>query len=137
MPCTEAGKKQGQNFGLARNSVVVSKTGSFANGEMQGLNKDDHFGKRVEYHVAHLLNHYVTKGMEWHDLPQAFQVSVLNFYFDKAEKEAISHYCLRNEKGRTISKTLNVIFMELPKIEQIAEGTGLSVAEVQELAAQM
>ncbi len=77
---------------------------------MQGLNKDDHFGKRVEYHVAHLLNHYVTKGMEWHDLPQAFQVSVLNFYFDKPEKEAISHYCLRNENGRT-----NVASWQSPK----------------------
>ena len=95
--------------------------GKIVNIEMQGLNKDDHFGKRVEYHVAHLLNHYVTKGMKWHELPQAFQVSVLNFYFDKDEDECINHYCMRSEKSRTISETLNVIFMELPKIGLLSD----------------
>ena len=97
------------------------------NGELQGLNKDDHFGKRVEYHVAHFLNHYVTKGMEWHELPQAFQVSVLNFYFDKDEAESVNHYCLRNEKGHTISGTLNVIFMELPKIARLSDDISLLI----------
>ena len=95
--------------------------GKIVNIEMQGLNKDDHFGKRVEYHVAHLLNHYVTKGMKWHELPKAFQVSVLNFYFDKDEPDSVNHYCMRSKKGRTISGTLNVIFMELPKIAQLQD----------------
>ena len=39
--------------------------GKVVNIEMQGLNKDDHFAKRAEYHVSHLYNHYVTKGLEW------------------------------------------------------------------------
>ena len=93
--------------------------GKIANVEMQGENKDDAYGKRAEYHVAHLLNHYTPKGTNWDDVPQVFQISVMNFYFDKENKECINHYVLRNKDGRSISDTLNVIFMELPKIEKL------------------
>ncbi len=95
--------------------------GKIVNIEMQGLNKDDHYGKRVEYHVAHLLNHYVTKGIDWKTIPQAFQISVLNFFFDKEESDCVNYYYLRNENGRPISRMLNVIFMELPKIETLSD----------------
>ena len=95
--------------------------GKIVNIEMQGLNKDDHYGKRVEYHVAHLLNHYVTKGIDWKTIPQAFQISVLNFFFDKEEVDCVNYYYLRNENGRSISRMLNVIFMELPKIETLSD----------------
>ena len=66
-----------------------------------------------------LLNHYTPKGMKWQDIPQVFQISVLNFIFDAEEKSCVNYYCLRNERGRVISQTLNVIFMELPKIAQL------------------
>ncbi len=93
--------------------------GKIANVEMQGENKDDAYGKRAEYHVAHLLNHYTPKGTDWDDIPQVFQISVMNFYFDRASEDCINHYVLRNKNGRSISDTLNVIFMELPKIEKL------------------
>ena len=99
--------------------------GKIVNIEMQGLNKDDHYGKRVEYHVAHLLNHYVTKGIDWKTIPQAFQISVLNFFFDKDETDCVNYYYLRNENGRSISRMLNVIFMELPKIETLPDEVSL------------
>ena len=99
--------------------------GKIVNVEMQGLNSDDHYGKRVEYHVAHLLNHYVTKGMEWKDVPQAFQISVLNFTFDKEESECVNYYYLRNKNGHAISRMLNVIFMELPKIAPLPDNDSL------------
>ena len=99
--------------------------GKIVNIEMQGLNKDDHYGKRVEYHVAHLLNHYVTKGIDWKTIPQAFQISVLNFFFDKEESDCVNYYYLRNENGRPISRMLNVIFMELPKIEPLPDAVSL------------
>ena len=69
--------------------------------------------------MTHLLNHYTPKGTDWDDIPQVFQISVMNFYFDKESKDCINHYVLRNKDGRTISDTLNVIFMELPKIEKL------------------
>ena len=99
--------------------------GKIVNIEMQGLNKDNHFGRRAEYHVAHLYNHYVTKGLDWKETPQAFQISVLNFTFDDSEKDCISYYLMRNQNGRTIAGMLNVIFMELPKIEPIPDDFSL------------
>ncbi len=93
--------------------------GKIANIEMQGSNKEVAYGKRAEYHAAHVLNHYTTKGMKWPDIPQVFQISVLNFTFDADEKNCINYYCLRNENGHVISRTLNVIFMELPKIARL------------------
>lgn len=99
--------------------------GKIVNIEMQGLNKDNHFGRRAEYHVAHLYNHYVTKGLNWKETPQAFQISVLNFTFDDSEKDCISYYLMRNQNGRTIAEMLNVIFMELPKIEPVPDDISL------------
>ena len=99
--------------------------GKIVNIEMQGLNKDDHFGKRAEYHVAHLLNHYIQKGMDWNESLKAYQISVLNFVFDKGEANSINHYFMRNEKGRTVAKMLNIIFMELPKIESLPDDISL------------
>lgn len=99
--------------------------GKVVNIEMQGLNKDNHFGRRAEYHVAHLYNHYVTKGLDWKETPKAFQISVLNFIFDDSEKDCISYYLMRNQNGRTIARMLNVIFMELPKIEPVPDDISL------------
>jgi len=89
--------------------------------EMQGINIHNNYGKRTEYHVAHLLNHYTPKGGDWEKTPQAFQISVLNFIFDKEEKNCFNHYLFRNEHGRTISQTLNIIFLELPKVEKLED----------------
>lgn len=99
--------------------------GKIVNIEMQGLNKDNHFGKRAEYHVAHLFNHYVTKGTEWITSPQAFQISVLNFIFDNREKDCINFYSMRNQNGKTLAGMLNVVFIELPKIEKLPDGLTL------------
>ncbi len=95
--------------------------GKVVNIEMQGINNDDHYGKRAEYHVSHIYNHYVFKGMNWKGAPQAYQISVLNFVFDEVEKDCISHYMLRNQNGRTIAEMLNVIFLELPKIVSLPD----------------
>ena len=95
--------------------------GKVVNIEMQGLNSGSHYGKRAEYHVAHLLNHYMPKGMDWTDAPQVFRISVLNFIFDPGEEDCISHYVLRNKNGRKICGLLNVIFMELPKLKNISD----------------
>ena len=99
--------------------------GKVVNIEMQGLNKNKDFGMRAEYHVAHLYNHYIIKGLDWINAPQAFQISVLNFIFDKIEKDCISYYTMKNQNGREIARMLNVIFMELPKIESAPDDISL------------
>ncbi len=84
--------------------------------EMQGINIYETFNKRAEYHVAHLLNHYVKKGTQWSDIPKAYQISVLNFIYDEHHNNVCSHYYMRADNGSTLSNRLNIFFIELPKV---------------------
>lgn len=95
--------------------------GKAVNIEMQGRNENACYGKRAEYHVAHLLNHYTPRGKSWQDIPQVFQISVLNFIFDAEEKNCINWYSMKNANGRQIENLLNIIFIELPKIKQLPD----------------
>ena len=95
--------------------------GKAVNIEMQGRNENTCYGKRAEYHVAHLLNHYTPKGKSWQDIPQVFQISVLNFIFDNEEENCINWYNMKNANSRQIENLLNVIFIELPKIKQLPD----------------
>ena len=105
--------------------------GKVVNIEMQGRNENDDYGKRTEYHVAHLLNHYTPKGTEWMDVPQVYQISVLNFVFDKDEENCLNHYVLQTKNGHPISETMNVIFLELPKVEKLEDDVNsLTVAQM-------
>ena len=95
--------------------------GKVVNIEMQGRNENTCYGKRAEYHVAHILNHYTPKGKGWQDIPQVFQISVLNFIFDEEESNCINWYFMRNERGRGVANLLNIIFIELPKIKHLPD----------------
>ncbi len=95
--------------------------GKAVNIEMQGRNENACYGKRAEYHVAHLLNHYTPRGKGWQDIPQVFQISVLNFIFDEDEENCINWYNMKNSNGRKIENLLNIIFIELPKIKQLPD----------------
>lgn len=97
--------------------ITCKIDGEFANIEIQGQNQFLSYGKRAEYHAAHLLNHYTPKGMDWKDIPNVYQISVLNFIFDNETKNSINHYKMKNDELRTVGGCLNIIFIELPKIE--------------------
>ncbi|MBQ3670287.1 MAG: Rpn family recombination-promoting nuclease/putative transposase [Treponema sp.] len=92
----------------------------FVNIEMQCQNYYLSFGKRAEYYASHLLNHYVQSGTDWPNVPKVFQISVLNFVYD-TETENISLYQMRTEQNRVLDQSLNVIFMELPKIKMLPD----------------
>ena len=83
--------------------------------EIQGINVDNSYDKRAEYQVAHLLNHTIKKGDDWVDMPKAFQISVLNFIYDKETAAGISVYTMKTELGHTLSNRMAIIFIELPK----------------------
>lgn len=95
--------------------------GKCVNIELQGQNHYSEYGKRVEYHVAHLLNHYTPKGTQWYEIPQVFQISVVNFIFNKNNNECVNWYSLKNKDGDEIAQLMNVIFIELPKIEKLPD----------------
>ena len=54
---------------------------------MQGKNEYSAFDNRSEYHVAHLLNHYVRRSMGWDEVPEAVMISVLNFIWKPRKTE--------------------------------------------------
>ena len=90
--------------------------GTLAQIEIQGEDKNHAFGKRVEYYVSRLTSSIASVSDEWDKLPQAYQISVLDFYFDSTNDNPIHHYTMVDTSdGSKLSGILNVIFMELPK----------------------
>ena len=89
--------------------------------EMQGVNCQNSYDKRAEYNAAHLMNHFISKGSEWKDVPKCFQISVLNFIYDDSSRKAVSHYTMKTADGRELSSRLNVYFLELPKLKNIRD----------------
>ena len=93
------------------------------NVEMQGLNIYNSFDKRSEYHVAHLLNHYVTKGLAWNKIPSAIMISVLNFVYDSKDENGLLKYSMRKEDGTALeSSRLMIVYLELPKYDKVSDG---------------
>lgn len=87
--------------------------------EMQGRNEHQAYDNRAEYYVAHLLNHYTKRGTDWFKVPKAYQISVLNFIYDKNDDSGLSHYVMRKENGETLTQRMNIIFIELPKMKKL------------------
>ena len=84
---------------------------------MQSWDEGYAYGKRAEYYAARLLSSVLDVGDDWDKIPQVYQISVLNFRFDKTNEHPVHHYtmCDRSD-GAKLTERLNVIFMELPKI---------------------
>ena len=106
-------------FDITCKSQTESK---ILNIEMQGRNDSDSFDNRSEYHVAHLLNHFIKKGMDWDDVPEAFMISVLNFVYDDSIYDGFLEYTMRLEDGKNLkSARMKIIYLELPKYEDIPD----------------
>ena len=58
------------------------------------------------------------KGDDW-STPPAYQISVLNFEFDKDDSSPLSWYNMRKANGTQLSDRLNVIFFDLIKIHKL------------------
>src|SRR5574344_1464577 len=95
------------------------KDGKFADIEMQGRNENTSYEKRSEYLCARLLNYAVPCGMSWQDIPQVYQISLLGFNIDFKDENPISWCEMRKYSGRPLSNTMNIIFIELPKIRKM------------------
>ena len=107
----------------------------FANIEMQNYNCKEVYEKRAEYYCAHLLNHHVSKGSKWQDIPKVYQISVLNFIREKDHPREIFHYKFLTEDGLILEERQNIIFIELPKIRKIVESLLDKTRTIQSLTA--
>ncbi|MBR1404034.1 MAG: Rpn family recombination-promoting nuclease/putative transposase, partial [Treponema sp.] len=91
--------------------------GEKAQVEIQSRDEGFAYGKRAEYYAARLLSSVIDVGDDWDKIPQVYQISVLDFNFDKTNDEPVHHYIMCDKKdGAKLTERLNVIFMELPKI---------------------
>lgn len=99
-----------------RFDLTCTIDGEKVNVEMQSSETFLNYANRVEYYVAHLLNYYSPKGIHWKDMTKVYQVSVLNFLFDRSSPAAVSQYQMRSEDGRKLNSRMNVYILELPKL---------------------
>ncbi len=110
--------------GVSYDILCVFDDGLSADIEMQAFNQRYDYGKRAEYQVARLETTYLKSGSDWEKAPVVFQISVLDFTYNKAEedsKKVVSRYAMRTKDGRELSNTLNIIFIELPKVKWLEE----------------
>ena len=86
--------------------------------EMQSRRQNYDYATRAEIQVARLLNVNTKKGSYW-NTDAVYQISVLDFEFDKSDKSVLGWYTMRKENGKQLSKKLNVIFFDLIKIHKL------------------
>ena len=100
--------------------------GTRAQVEMQGFDRKYDYGKRAEYYVARLVSSVAVKGDEWDDLPKSYQITVMDFKYDKSNDDPLHRFTLTDIKdGARLSDTINVIFLELPKLPIIDDKTDI------------
>ena len=102
--------------GVSYDILCIFDDGQPANLEMMAFNQFYDYGKRAEYQVSRLETTYLKKGDSWEKAPKVYQITVLDFVFDKISTEPVSRYAMRTADNRELSNTLNVIFIELPKV---------------------
>lgn len=114
-----------QEFGDQRDVsydiMCILENGLAADIEMQAFNQAYDYGKRAEYQVARLETTYLEKGRTWEDAPQVYQITVLDFNYGEQnrKKPLVGRYAMRTKDGRELSNSLNIIFLELPKVKSL------------------
>ena len=94
--------------------------------EMQGLDRKYDYGKRAEYYVARHVSSLAVKGDDWDDLLKSYQITLMDFKYDKSNNEPLHRYTLTDiNDGSKLSDTINVIFLELPKLPPIDDKTDI------------
>ncbi len=128
----EFGGQRNVNYDIA----CIFDDGLSAEIEMQAFNQKYDYGKRAEYQVARLETTYLKKGETWEKAPTVYQISILDFNYapksssekndaniKKTESECspVSRYSMRTKDGKELSNSLNIVFVELPKVQQLEQ----------------
>ena len=66
---------------------------------MQAFDQQYDYGKRAEYQVARLETTYLEKGSGWEEAPTVYQITVLDFPYDKDSNDIVSRYAMRTKDG--------------------------------------
>jgi len=116
-PPVNTEKDRGIRFDIS----CIFNDGEAADVEMQGVNEHHAFGGRAEYLSARLLTTVFSRGDDWPQIPRVYQISVLDFTFDKRDSSAVSTYQMKKSNGQLLSGIQTVIFLELPKIDALGD----------------
>ena len=114
--------------GVSYDILCIFDNGQPANLEMMAFNQEYDYGKRAEYQVSRLETTYLRKGDTWEKAPKVYQITVLDFVYDKTSNEPVSRYAMRTADNRILSDNLNVIFIELPKVTKLEDRIGQNTA---------
>ena len=98
---------------------VTFNDGETANLEMQTSKSNDDLCKRAEYYTAVILAGRLPKGKMYKDIKRVYQIFFLNFIlFPQSDKFSRRYYYQEAEDHERLSNTTEIIFYELPKLEQ-------------------
>lgn len=86
--------------------------------EIQSRDRSYNYGARAEIQVARLMSASNRKGEHW-KTPSVYQISVLNFEYDKDDSAPLSWYTMRKENGGTLGGRLNILFFDLIKTRRL------------------
>ena len=113
--------------GIRYDINCVLADGTTAQVEMQGYDKKCEYAKRAEYYAARLASSAPHVGDDWNELPRSYQISVLNFTYDKGNSTPLHHYTMADiSDGSRLAGILNVIFLELTKLPKIEDAADIS-----------
>ena len=103
-----------------------------ANIEMQAFNQNYDYGNRAEYHVGRLMSTYLDKGDSWKKVTKVYQINVANFTYAmkgdiKTDIDSVaSYFTMKTKEGRELGNRLNIVLIELPKVEKLLKNIDIS-----------
>ena len=74
-------------------------------------------GVRAEIQAARLLVNNAKKGNNW-EAAKIYQISVLNFHYEKDDKQEMTWYTMQSCGGKRLKDKLNIIFIDLVSIRK-------------------
>src|SRR3989339_54526 len=74
---------------------------------------------RMTYYLCDLYSSQGIKGKSYDKLEKAYQITLTDFTVFQERKEFINHFQFRNENCEVLTADVNMIFLELSKLEEI------------------
>lgn len=103
--------------GMSYDISVEFDNGELSDIEMQAWKESYDYGIRSEIQAARLLNNNAKKGEEWNS-SKIYQISILNFHYEKDDIKEMAWYTMKNESGKRLKDRQNIIFIDLENIRK-------------------
>lgn len=112
-PFKETDEQKGMSFDVS----AEFDDGEISDIEIQARKEDYDYGVRAEIQAARLLVNNAKKGNNW-EAAKIYQISVLNFHYEKDDKQEMTWYTMQSCGGKRLKDKLNIIFIDLVSIRK-------------------